>query len=250
MERTDSHKPVMDLEARVRANTGPAALAAGLLIFFGFFSIERPEGSDLWAKAAVVFYHTIRWGGLAMVGLAAWSSLGDGPALFADAVVSCIIGVIMVVTGGLMLIDAGVVLRCVVYMICGVMFLALGIRNGRDFLRFARSEDSDDLEVLEQIGSIFPSGSAVDGSNPGVSASAGPGTEPTHKPINMAAVPKHRRPGSAPAGRYAASDETIRLPDLDPGGALADVEPLRPPQELADEETRPPDGAPPPGGPD
>ena len=68
---------ILDLGASVRSNTGGAALAAGLLIFFGFiYPIEPAAGSGLFYTGQSLLFFALRLGGLAMVGVSVWLSFG------------------------------------------------------------------------------------------------------------------------------------------------------------------------------
>ncbi|MCH7995192.1 MAG: hypothetical protein IIB57_12220, partial [Planctomycetes bacterium] len=91
---------ILDLGASVRSNTGGAALAAGLLIFFGFIYLAEPVAG---AGLSLVYY-TLRYGGLAMVAVSVWLSFGHLPALAADAAVSILVGALIALAGAFMLI--------------------------------------------------------------------------------------------------------------------------------------------------
>jgi hypothetical protein len=151
-----------DVEARVRGNVGSVGIAAGLLIFFGFFYIARPVGDGVGGYGALTLYFTLRLGGLAMAGIAVWCSLGHPLALFFDAVVSGLIGLSLVVSGVLMVVGGWGLLQPIISVICGALFISAGWRNGRDFLRFPCGEDREQAEAADEIASSFFEG-AEDG---------------------------------------------------------------------------------------
>jgi len=113
-------------------------LAAALLLFFGFYYLARPSGSDLFSIAALVFFYTLRIGGIAMAVVALWSLSGHGAALFVDAIVSVVIGLLLVLTG-LGLLTGGDLLQTVLNVVIGGMFISAGRRSGRDWLALART---------------------------------------------------------------------------------------------------------------
>ena len=148
----------MDVECNVRHHTGAAALAGALLIFFGFFYVAQPMGTDLHGKAAAVFFHTLRFGGLAMIAVAVWLSLGHLLALIVDAAVSVLIGVLFVVTGVVMIIDGGGLLQTLINVVCGTMFMATGLQYRSEYRQLTRlyrgAEDlrEEDVDVLSAPG--------------------------------------------------------------------------------------------------
>lgn len=164
MESTPNSPNIVDVDARVRSNTGAAALAGGLLILFGFFYLEKEVGMDASSRAANVFLYTIRFAGLALIGVAIWSSFGHLPALMGDAVLSFLIGAAFVVTALFMLIDFGwwIAVQALVYIICGMMFLNSGLRTWRDYREMKRMEAADeDLGDDEMAQLAAPDGSPL-----------------------------------------------------------------------------------------
>ncbi|MCH7925682.1 MAG: hypothetical protein IIC51_09130 [Planctomycetes bacterium] len=137
---------ILDLGASVRSNTGGAALAAGLLIFFGFIYLAEPvAGSGL-----SLVYYTLRYGGLAMVAVSVWLSFGHLPALAADAAVSIVVGALIALAGALMLIGGFWWVQALIILVSGGTFLTGGLRNGRDFLDMWRIETADDKDDEEE----------------------------------------------------------------------------------------------------
>ena len=80
---------ILDLGASVRSNTGGAALATGLLIFFGFiYPFEPVAGSGLVYAGQSLIFFSLRVGGLAMVVVSVLLAFGPLPSLSAVAAVS------------------------------------------------------------------------------------------------------------------------------------------------------------------
>ena len=118
-----------DYKIRVRQNAGSCGIAAALMIYFGFFSLLEPSGTDLFSRANWAFFHTVRIGGVAMAVLALWSLTGARLSLIVDAVVSIAIGVLLALTGVVMLIDGGGTLQSVLNVMFGWMFVSAGRAN-------------------------------------------------------------------------------------------------------------------------
>ena len=133
MEHLNHNTGSLNVASRVRGNAGSAGLAAALLIFFGFFYVAKPTGSDLFARSALAFVYALRVGGIAMAGLAVWSLLGHRLVLIVDALVSVTIGVVFGLSGVGMLIGGGDVLQVVLNVVFGGMFISAGLRNGRAY---------------------------------------------------------------------------------------------------------------------
>jgi len=119
--------------ARVRQNVVPAAIGAAFLLYFGFLHLAEPTGTDLFNRANWVFYHTLRLGGLAMAAVALWSMLGQGITLAVDAVITVVIGGLLILTGLAMAIDGGDMLQTVINVVCGGMFVSSGRHNWKDY---------------------------------------------------------------------------------------------------------------------
>lgn len=138
----DTPSPPIDPHAtasQVRAGAGSAAIAAALLIYFGFVHLLEPTGSDLFSRAAWVFFHTLRIGGVAMAVVAMLALTGHPIVLILDAVVSVAIGLLLPLTGVAMLIDGGGMMQPLINVICGAFFLSAGVRNGRHYFLLTRS---------------------------------------------------------------------------------------------------------------
>ena len=155
MSQPESTTGVVDVEARVRANTGRAALIAGLLIFFGFFWFDGAMGSALFVKADLLFRVTLCLGGLAMVGVSIWSSIGVPAAFLADAIVRTVIGVLVTSSAILMAVAAGPTLSNCAYVVCGVMFVTYGLRAWREYRQlttrlWADRREHEAIEAFEE----------------------------------------------------------------------------------------------------
>ena len=150
MDPVESTSGPTRVEAQVRANAGPAGLVAGLLIFFGFFWFGGAVGTTLFVNADLLFRTTLCLGGLAMVGVAIWSSVGAVPALLADAIVRVVIGVLLVISAVLMLAAAGLALNPCIYIVCGAILVTYGLRAWREYRHLAARQkaDSRELEAL------------------------------------------------------------------------------------------------------
>ena len=158
MHRSDIEEPRATatpetIAARVRQNAGSAALAAALLIYFGFFGLGMPDPTDLFGWANLVFVYTLRIGGVAMAVITVGSLVGHRTILMVDAVVSISIGALLNHTGVLMLVDGGGAFQTIINVFCGGMFFSAGRRNGADYFRFAPSAMTNapfDSGVLHQ----------------------------------------------------------------------------------------------------
>ncbi|MFQ5463205.1 MAG: hypothetical protein ACE5E5_11340 [Phycisphaerae bacterium] len=211
-------RSIADLEERVRSNMQPAAITAGLLILFGFFAYGMPEGDTLFSKANLWLVYALRIGGIAMVIVAIWSSIGHGFALLADAVVSMAVGAVLVVTGVLMLIDGGGALQNVIIVICGIFFTTTGIRNGQAFCEAARlCRSNAQVDQLDALGEVFGPGLGEDSSVFGV----GPSSDAARIQTDLVEMPqkKQKKNLMERGGRFAVQDETISLADLGVAGS-------------------------------
>ncbi len=137
LEPTCSTDERFETRTWVRRNAGTAAIAAVLMLYFGFAQLAEPGGTDLFSRCNLVFYHALRVGGVAMTIIAVWSWFGYPSALMVDSVVSVVIGVVFMLTGAGMLVDGGASLQSVLIVIFGGMFLSAGIRSRRVYARIA-----------------------------------------------------------------------------------------------------------------
>jgi hypothetical protein len=119
--------------ARVRQNVATAAIGAAFLLFFGFYRLAEPTGTELFDRAWWVFYHTLRVGGVSLATVALWSMLGQGITLAVDAVITVVIGGLLILTGLAMAIDGGDMLQTIINVVCGGMFVSSGLHNWKDY---------------------------------------------------------------------------------------------------------------------
>jgi len=138
----DQRRPTeSQIAGRVRGNVASAAIAALLLLYFGFRQFGVMEGDDLFSLAGNVFLWTLRIGGVAFAIIALWSLLGQAVVLAVDGVVSVAVGALLILTGLAMLLDGGYVVQAVPSAICGYLFLSAGLRNCREYRSLAGGVD-------------------------------------------------------------------------------------------------------------
>jgi len=134
---TEEQAQVTIMASRVRQNALSAAIAAALMIYFGFFSLLEPSGPGLFNGAALAMYHTLRIGGIAMALVALWSLLGDRTVLLVDGIASTVIGVLFVLAAVGLLLGGGRMIDSVLYVVFGSMFVSSGLRNYREYFHLA-----------------------------------------------------------------------------------------------------------------
>ena len=132
---------------RVRQNVAPAAIGAAFLLYFGFLHLTEPTGTDVFGRASWVFYHTLRLGGLAMAAIALWCMLGRSIALAVDAVITVLIGGLLILTGLAMAVDGGAMVQTIINIVCGGMFISSGFRNWRDYRFFSATTTSSPTTI-------------------------------------------------------------------------------------------------------
>ncbi len=138
---------VIDVEARVRSNATRAGLIAGVLILVGFFVLTGaiPGSHSL-------LLYTVRLGGLAMVCIAVWSSIGHPLALLADAVACCVIGLLLLLCAILFTKADGVTLNGVLCVVCGVLFVSSFVRGVREYRALPPGDDADESAEPAEVG--------------------------------------------------------------------------------------------------
>lgn len=129
------------MASRVRQNAPSAAIAAVLMIYFGFFVLAKPAGADLFHRAALVFCFTLRIGGIIMALIAVGSLVGHRVVLLVDGIASPAIGALFVLSALAMLFDGGGAFNCGLYVVFGAMFVSAGVRNWREYFALARSAE-------------------------------------------------------------------------------------------------------------
>ena len=121
--------PQIEIRNKVRRNAGTAAIAAVLMMYFGFEYLQEPTGTDLFSWAAWIFFHTLRIGGITIAILAVWSWIGQPIVVAVDAVVSIIIGAIFMLTGLAMFMDGGGMFQPLLNVVFGWTFIAAARNN-------------------------------------------------------------------------------------------------------------------------
>ncbi|NOS99546.1 MAG: hypothetical protein HOP29_02845 [Phycisphaerales bacterium] len=126
-----------DVAARVRHNTASAAIAAALLLYFGFASgYVYPQAAGMFDAGGRIFIRTLQIGGCAMLLSAVASYTGLSLALLFDGVGSLLIGLSLAVSTLLMVADGGG--GSILYGLFAAMFVIAGVRNIRDWAAFSR----------------------------------------------------------------------------------------------------------------
>jgi hypothetical protein len=119
----ETPSPHHGLLAAMRQASASAAFGAALLLFFGFFYLAEPTGTDLFSKSVRLMYHTLRIGGIATAAISIWLWMGHRPALIVDAVVAAAVGGLFILTGLGMLADNGAMMQVLINAFCGAMFI-------------------------------------------------------------------------------------------------------------------------------
>ncbi len=191
MDTHPRHDTNAHVAERVRACGMSAAIGAACLLYFGFARLLEPNATDLFSTSWLILYHTARWGGVLMAGIALWLWSGHVVAMLADGVIATLIGVLLVVTGLGMGVDGGGLFQTLINFFCGYMFYSSGVQNGRDYFRLTKNADA--LTVNDARGQTI----------------ANVKHETTLREIF---VPEP----TAPAPRIEARDPEIRTPKLKP----------------------------------
>jgi len=118
---------VAEEKARAAANT--TMFGAAIMLFFGFLYLGRPFGDDLFHRAGLVLYYTLRIGGLAFAGIAILLYLGQPIGLLLDGILALPCGVILLACGVLMLTDGGDWLNTFILVFGGISFFPTGWNN-------------------------------------------------------------------------------------------------------------------------
>jgi hypothetical protein len=249
-----NHDTEPQIDQRVKANGPSAAFGAACLLAFGFFVSGIPTVTNLFSAGDAVFVCTLRIGGVLLMLAALWCWTGMLHALLADAILSTSIGIGLIASALMMMAGGGMGINQVLYIIFGVMFTSAGLRNGRDFIAFARFRagmgDVDrNLPTEPPSPRITPP--APPTTSPAPPTSPGPGSLAGElRRRREEAIPSH--PGAVPLESPAPAPETQPHPereeenilagepfaaDIDPGGSEVDQ-----PEPDSDHQEPPPDG--------
>lgn len=130
----DTHDVAADqISRRVRTNALPAAIAAALMIYFGYYQFFADQGGGLRGLAGGVFVWTLRIGGISMALIAVWCMMGHLLALAVDGIVSVTIGVLLALTGIGLLISNQDATQLIINCVCAWLFIGAGMRNWREY---------------------------------------------------------------------------------------------------------------------
>ena len=141
----------IDVVARVRSNTGSAAFVGALLIVYGFFWFRGPGETDTGPLlvGSTMFHWTLRLGGILLITIAVWCSIGVPIALLLHTILSALVGALLAVSGALMMIGGGFGVEWigyVIYIICGVTLITTGVQDFRDYCRLPSEDEADRLD--------------------------------------------------------------------------------------------------------
>jgi len=234
------------MASQVRQNAWSAAIAAALMIYFGFFVLAEPTGAGLFSWSALAFYHTLRIGGIAMALIVLWSLLGDRTVLLVDGIASSVIGALFVLSAVGLLLGGGAMFETLLYVVFGSMFISSGRRNYREYFYLAG---------LAEVGPQTDlAGNWTDGHPPPPRPSAadsdlmvGPGTQlesfeqetPSHgqapaAPEEVETVPEHGLPMPPPSRSEDELDQARdeQTPEPESGGFLASFADEEPPPRI------------------
>lgn len=140
----------IEILSRVRRNAGSAAIAAALMLYFGFVYLQEPTGTDLFNWAGWIFYHTLRIGGIIMAILAGWSLIGQPIVMAIDALVSVVIGAIFMLTGLAMFVDDGGMFQPLLNVVFGWTFISAGRNNWSTYscIRSTRKQNTNENPLV------------------------------------------------------------------------------------------------------
>ena len=205
------HNPTpREIASSVRGNAWSAAIAAALMILFGFYYLGKPTGTGLFPLSALGFYYTLRIGGIAMAVIAVGSFAGFRPVLLVDAVVSVAIGVLLILTGVGMLVGGGDAFQTILSVVFGGMFFSAGVRNWRDYFLLAPARDHSFTAIETGSGKDPAHREAATRTAPPVSSLGSQLRE-------RMASPRDSRPPSPPA----ASISPVAEPPVTPASATS-----------------------------
>ena len=145
---------VVDIEQRVRDNAGTAALTGALLVVYGFFMFGAAKGEGVFRTGETLFLLSLQLGGLAMLGVATWSAFGHLPSLLADAVVSALVAISLLISAVCLTVGGGFSISYALYAIFAFMLLRSAVGIGMVYLSL-RAQDvnsvDEDVEGAEGL---------------------------------------------------------------------------------------------------
>ena len=141
MHDSDSHMAPVDTRSYTRRSAGSAAIAALLMCAYGYGRLAAPEPDSLFNWCNLIFYYTLRIGGVGLAVVAVWCWIGHVVALAGHGVLSLLVGISFMLTGVGMLVDGGGTFNSVIITVVGWSFTATGVRDLRAF-RYSGSQPS------------------------------------------------------------------------------------------------------------
>jgi hypothetical protein len=202
-----------------RREAGGVGISAALLLFFGFFMFRgNPDPTDLFLTGDLLFRWTLRIGGIGL-GLAALALMnGDPRALLADAIVTGITGLGLILSGGMMLLGGG--MMAILYLIIGAVFVGNARRAFRQYTMFTNPRVPVHAGAGYAGGSAYPDGSGYPG-DPGFAGE--PGFE---SGAEYAGGPAYEHPAATPPA--ASSGHPASAPPAAPPSPVQSAPPPAP----------------------
>lgn len=157
MQRSARHSQDQIAEA-VRRNFWPAAIAAGLMFYFGYGYFLSISGTGLFYAGDAIFQWTLRIGAIIMAFSAVSSLTGASAVLMFDGVFSVLIGALLILSAGLMILGGGFGINQVIYILCAMTFLNSGRHNVALYRQFIRERvhEVEEVEGPADRGGIAP----------------------------------------------------------------------------------------------
>lgn len=220
---SDPHHTDAAIAERVKANGSSAGVGAACLMFFGFwyYQLRALYVVDAFSAGEAISSYTMRIGGVILMLAALWSFAGRLPALLADAIVSVLIGVLLIVSG-LLMMSGGMGINQVLYLIFGFMFASAGWRNGRDFAALSRMRSGAHGVGQARAMGGFPPHADPPGTLPTASPSAPSAWDDRPRDAALSDTPNDPAPHGGPGSlagelrRRRAGGGSARAADEDP----------------------------------
>jgi|CXWL01.1.fsa_nt_gi hypothetical protein len=138
MDDIASQPASASIHDKVRKAAPATMIGAALMLYFGYLHLGQPSGDDLFHRAALVLYYTLRIGGIAFAGISLLLYLGWIGALVLDAALALPTGAILIACGVAMMLDHGDGVNSIILILCGASFLSSGWRNAQEYKRIRR----------------------------------------------------------------------------------------------------------------
>ena len=125
------------ITAQVRSQAVWAAIAAAMMLYFGFRSVFVGDTLPI-----DLLRYTLRYGGIAMAVSAVMLFSGWPTALMLDGVFAMIIGAALAAVGVLIVVmEQTIDLQTIMFIAFGYLFFTSGLRNFRDYCRLGETPD-------------------------------------------------------------------------------------------------------------